>query len=938
MATLASLVIKLQLDSSDYQKNLQSASQKLGSWGKSMTSAGKSLSLGLTTPLVAAGGAALKLAIDAEETASKFNTVLGPAAAEVNQRITELQRTIPATRQELQNSIADFSALSQATGLSAAAATKLADGFTVAAADLGSFNNVPTAQAIQAIRSALVGSSEPLLAFGIDTRQAALEAKALEMGLISEGQAMDAATRQTVLLAQIHADAAHAMGDAARTAGSTSNQLKFLKADVIDLATQIGTQLIPIVTPLITKLGEWVQKFTELSPTTQKVILVVAGLAAALGPVLLIVGTMATGLAALLPALGLLISPIGLVVAAVVALGVALVLAYKHSETFRNVVNGVWDSVKVAAETAWAGMKVAIDALGRAWTWLKDTAIAAFTAVRDFIGPIVQEIRDTIQVRFIDPIMALWQVFGDDLLRGVKATWDSISLALGVAWRAIAALAQASWDTIKNVIQTMWGVIDAVVSGALAILKNTILFGLNLIQGDWQAAWDNIVGILTAIKETLVGVADAIWEGIKAEFATEIEAAKAQVQGLSDGLAGIFTTMKDILEGLARQLWAGLTAIYDSNVAAVKRVVDTFKGDITGIFTALKTRAIEIVTELWDGIKNVFTGAIGDVKRKVTAFKDDIERTFRQLKDVVVGNSIWVEMWNLIKSTTDISTAGIESSIGGWVGRIEGKFKGLFGNLLNEARGWLGTLDGLLGTDLGALFDGLLGRAGSWVSGMAGQLLGATGLGGVFNTVAGLISGPWGAAIMGALNVLGIDVSGALGAIASGAQAAVQGVAQGVAAAGRAVASAVGSIASGVGSAVGAVGSAIGSALGIGGMSEAQKIAAAAPGTSTYAAAQLYEQQFGGTARSFADLGRINVAPTDTVTALSSTLANAQAAGLIATPGQSTLTQQQLRGGSTVYRSPAAVNVTVAPQPIYLDGKKIATVAAPHIAKMVAIP
>jgi tape measure domain-containing protein len=64
------------------------------------------------------------------------------------------------------------------------------------------------------------------------------------------------------------------------------------------------------------------------------------------------------GMIAAMDALGLafLLNPIGLVVIGIAALGAGLVYAYKHSETFRNVLHGVWEVLKLVGE--WIGEKL----------------------------------------------------------------------------------------------------------------------------------------------------------------------------------------------------------------------------------------------------------------------------------------------------------------------------------------------------------------------------------------------------------------------------------------------------------------------------------------------------------------------------------------------------------------------------------------------------
>ncbi|MFC8859333.1 phage tail tape measure protein [[Kitasatospora] papulosa] len=71
------------------------------------------------------------------------------------------------------------------------------------------------------------------------------------------------------------------------------------------------------------------------------------------------------------------LNPITLIIIGVVALGAALVVAYKKSETFRNIVNGAWTAIKAGWDVVWAAIKPGVDnfmvglrAVGAAASWL----------------------------------------------------------------------------------------------------------------------------------------------------------------------------------------------------------------------------------------------------------------------------------------------------------------------------------------------------------------------------------------------------------------------------------------------------------------------------------------------------------------------------------------------------------------------------------------
>src|SRR5690606_3006245 len=110
---------------------------------------------------------------------------------------------------------------------------------------------------------------------------------------------------------------AAAQGQAAREAEGASGTIRDFTTTIKNLAIDIGQILLPVITPFIAKLADLVRHFQGLSPETQKTIVVLAGLAAAIGPVLLILGKFASALGAILAFVG----PGGTLSAALPALG-----------------------------------------------------------------------------------------------------------------------------------------------------------------------------------------------------------------------------------------------------------------------------------------------------------------------------------------------------------------------------------------------------------------------------------------------------------------------------------------------------------------------------------------------------------------------------------------------------------------------------------------
>jgi TP901 family phage tail tape measure protein len=85
---------------------------------------------------------------------------------------------------------------------------------------------------------------------------------------------------------------------------NTKGSFKEMMSALEGLAIELGDVLLPIMNDVISNITEWTRKFGDLSPATQKTILGVAGLAAAIGPLLMVTGSIATGIGALATAFG----------------------------------------------------------------------------------------------------------------------------------------------------------------------------------------------------------------------------------------------------------------------------------------------------------------------------------------------------------------------------------------------------------------------------------------------------------------------------------------------------------------------------------------------------------------------------------------------------------------------------------------------------------
>jgi hypothetical protein len=279
------------------QSSLKSIQQKMKGFGTAA-------SIGITAPLALFGKQAFQAAADAEEMESKLEVVFGKASDDVRKWADETSKAVGRSSNELRKAAADTQSLLISAGVASEEAQHMSTALAQLAIDTASFNNASDPQAIEAFQKALLGENEMLKSVGFSLSAVEVQRKALELGYEGSVAQMDAATKAQATFAALLEKTSQAQGDAARTIGSSSNQVKVLNAAMQDLSIVVGQQLLPAFTPVITTLASALRWFVDLGPEVTKFTVITAGLTAALGPLALVLGTVSVPLLAITAALG----------------------------------------------------------------------------------------------------------------------------------------------------------------------------------------------------------------------------------------------------------------------------------------------------------------------------------------------------------------------------------------------------------------------------------------------------------------------------------------------------------------------------------------------------------------------------------------------------------------------------------------------------------
>jgi phage-related minor tail protein len=301
------------------------------------------------------------------------------------------------------------------------------------------------------------------------------------------------------------------------------------------------------------------------------------------------------------------LNPITLIVIAIIALAAAIVIAYKRSETFRAIVQAVWEGIQTAVMWAWEraikpvfdGFMTGLRLVGQAAMWLWNAALQpAFAA----IGSAAQLLATIILTVLITPTYLAIKLLG-----GVFGwLWD---VAIKPAFDAIAAGAVWLWTNgIKPAFDGFVSQIHMLASAAMWLWTNAI-----------KPAFDGIA-------------AGAMWlwtNGIKPAFTGFM----AQIRLLGDGAMWLW-------QNAIKPAWDGIgSAISYVWQSWIKPAFDSLSRGVSTVSSSFET-GVSAIGRVWDSLK--------DITRRPVQF----------IIDTVYNNGLR-KVWNAVADFTGAKQLGV---------------------------------------------------------------------------------------------------------------------------------------------------------------------------------------------------------------------------------------------------------------------------------------
>jgi hypothetical protein len=261
------MAIRIPILTSFDPKGLKQANAQFAKLQTSIGSLGRNFAIAGTA--IVAGTALLGKAV---QSASNFeaefegvNQVFGEAAKSVQRFAEQAAQSAGLSATEALQASKTFGLFATGAGLGAAEAAKFSTTMVQLAGDLGSFNDVPTADALAAIQSGLMGQSEPLRKFGVFLDDARLKAEALNMGIYNGTGPLSTQQKMMASYSAILAQTTIQQGDFVKYQDTLGNQLKTISTEFDNLSKDIGLMLIPAITEALPEIKEMARQLgTEL--------------------------------------------------------------------------------------------------------------------------------------------------------------------------------------------------------------------------------------------------------------------------------------------------------------------------------------------------------------------------------------------------------------------------------------------------------------------------------------------------------------------------------------------------------------------------------------------------------------------------------------------------------------------------------------------------
>lgn len=552
-----------------------------------------------------------------------------------------------------------------------------------------------------------------------------------------------------------------------------SGQLTLLKSALEGLAIQFGEILMPYIKQFVTWLQNLTQKLQELTPEQKEQIVKWAAIAAAIGPVLMVLGKLTTSVGSIITtfgkipgalvkaksaftavsaAIGGISAPVVAVVAVIGVLIAAFANLWKTNEEFRNKMTAIWDGIKSKFESFAQGIVDRLNALGFDFENFGEVVKAIWDGFCSLLAPIFEGVFNQVSVILGSVLDALTGIF-DVFISIFTGNWDQ-------AWQGVKEIFGAVWDLIKGTFES-WAM-------AFKGIADTVLgwFGTT-----WDETWTNIkqffVDTWNGITKFFSNVINAIKKAVSnfittiinffAKLPTNIKnfitnayksvvtwvsnmVAKAREMGQNflNAVVSFFTNLPYKVGYFIGNTLANIVIWVGNMVTKAREMGTNFINNVVSFFTQLPGKVLQFITSAFNNVQTWATNMVNKAREMGTNFINNVVSFFTQLPGKVLQfitsafNNVKTWATNMANKAREMGTNFINNVVS-FIRQLPGKIKQYLDSAINKLKTWV-TQMGQKGKEA---VQSLINNVKSAASGIAGKVksIGSDIVSGVWNGI-----------------------------------------------------------------------------------------------------------------------------------------------------------------------------------------------------------
>lgn len=586
---------------SSFEKRMESISSKAKSIGDKLSGIGTALTVGVTTPLAVAGKGMVDAASDFDENLNKISVAFGDSADDVKAWADTATESFGLSMNQALEATSLFGDMATSMGISQSEAASMSTSLAGLAGDMASFKNIGIDEAMTALNGVFTGETESLKQLGIVMTEVNLQEFADGLGLVYDD--MTQAEKVQLRYNYVMAMSKNAIGDYARTSDGTANSMRTFQASVENLAITLGQNLLPIVTPIIQKATEMVNAFAAADPELQQLVLKIAGIAAAAGPALLVIGKMVSVFGSASGAMGLLsgkiaalggmkaalsgvftaiTGPVGIAVAAIIALVAAFAYLMTTNEGFRN---SVMQTLGVLGESFQTVLAALLPVITQLATLLGET-----------IASVLQQLAPVI-AQYVTMIAELWAQLAPMIAQLITELAPVITLII---------------ENVSQIISTLLPPLISVIQAIMDAIKALMPVIMDILS----VAIDVISSIIKAVTPIVAFVGDiisdivAVITPIISKIANIISQVAAKIKPIASTVSGVFNNIFSTVSGIMSKVGSVVTNVFSSIKSAWNGLTSFVSGVFSGIGSAVNS-LVSTVKGFVNGVISGINAAIG---------------------------------------------------------------------------------------------------------------------------------------------------------------------------------------------------------------------------------------------------------------------------------------------------------------------------------------